>query len=114
MAITNEGDSVTSDKIIKVALLQITPDGANYPQPLQNGHSCAFDAWGEKNLEADESEGIFIVRFDMNEIRDRRKKTNLGNAYRRPQKYQLLISPEVDTIFIRNNGIGEKFDRGKR
>lgn len=87
---------------------------ANYPEPLQNGHSCAFDAYGDKILVADESEGIFIVQFDMEEIRARREKTNLGNAYRRPQKYQLLISPELDTIFLRNNGLGEKFVRGKR
>ena len=87
---------------------------ANYPEPLQNGHSCAFDANGDKIFVADEKEGIFIIPFNMGEIRIYREKTNYGNAYRRPLKYQMLISTEVDTVFIRNNGLGEKFDRGNR
>ncbi len=87
---------------------------ANYPEPSQNGHSCAFDGSGDKIIVAGESEGIFIATFDMEKLREERKRTNVANAYRRPQKYKLLISPEVDSIFIRNNGKGEKFDREKR
>lgn len=87
---------------------------ANYPKPLNNGHSCAFDCEGKKILVSDEKPGIFIASFDMQKIRAYRKETTVGNAYRRPQKYHLLLSPEVDTVFIRNNGFGEKFLREKR
>lgn len=82
--------------------------------PNQNGHSCAFDANGDKIIIADEKEGISIARFDMEKIRAYRGKTIYGNAFRRPQKYPLLTSPSVDTTFIRNNGLGEKFMRGIR
>jgi predicted amidohydrolase len=87
---------------------------ANYPKPFQNGHSCAFDSNGDKVFEAGEDEGIFIIPFDMRKIRAHREKTIFGNAFRRPHKYNLLISPDVDTIFIRNNGLGEKFTRENR
>lgn len=87
---------------------------ANYPKPFQNGQSCAFDSNGDKVFVANEKEGIFIVPFDMKKIRAHRKKTIFGNAYRRPNKYHLLISPEADTIFTRNNGLGGKFIRGNR
>ena len=87
---------------------------ANYPKPFQNGHSCAFDSNGDKIFLAAEEEGIFIIPFDMKKIRAHRKKTIFGNAYRRPDKYHMLTSPGVDTIFNRINGLGEKFIRKNR
>ena len=86
----------------------------NYPEPNQNGHSCAFDSNGDKLVVAGDKEGLFIVPFDIKKIRNDRRNTIWGNAYRRPDKYQLLTSPQVDTIFMRNNASGEKFIRGKR
>ncbi len=86
----------------------------NYPKPFQNGHSCAFDSKGDKILVAGEHEGIFMVPFNIIKIREHRKITIFGNAFRRPDKYHLLISPLVDSIFIRNNGLGRKFIREKR
>jgi len=86
----------------------------NYPKPFQNGHSCAFDSKGDKLLIAGEREGIFIIPFNIIKIREHRKRTIYGNAFRRPDKYHMLISPAVDSIFIRNNGLGEKFIREKR
>ena len=87
---------------------------ANYPKPFQNGHSCAFDSKGDKLLIAGEHEGIFIIPFNIIKIREHRGKTIYGNAFRRPDKYHMLISPAVDSVFIRNNGLGEKFIREKR
>ena len=87
---------------------------ANYPKPFQNGHSCAFNSKGDKLLIAGEREGIFIIPFNIIKIREHRKKTIYGNAFRRPDKYHLLISPAVDSVFIRNNGLGGKFIREKR
>ena len=86
----------------------------NYPSPNQNGHSCAFNANGDRILVADEEEGVSIVRFSPEKIRAYREKTIFGNAYRRPQKYHLLISQDVDTVFLRNNGLGEEFIRENR
>lgn len=87
---------------------------ANYSAPSQNGHSCAFDANGDRILVAGEKEGVFIVAFNMNKIRMHRSKTIWGNAYRRPNRYKLLQSNEVDSVFIRNNGLKERFDREAR
>jgi len=86
----------------------------NYASPSQNGHSCAFDVNGDKLFVADEGEGIFIVSFDMGKIREYRSRTSWGNAFRRPTKYGLINSTDVDSVFIRNNGLGVKFDRVKR
>lgn len=86
----------------------------NYAGPTQNGRSCAFDANGDKIIVAGKKEGVFIAEFDIDKIRKHRKKTIYGNAYRRTNKYNLLISHEVDSVFIRKNGLGEIFDRRKR
>jgi len=87
---------------------------ANYPEPNQNGRSCAFDAAGAELFIADDSENVFMVQFDIDKIRARRRKTIYGNAYRRPLKYNALISTRVDSVFMRKNGLGEDFDREKR
>lgn len=85
----------------------------NYPagQPDCNGHSTAFDgiAYGEEGardtlvLEAGEEEGIYLVPFPMDKLRAYRKSEVHGNAYRRPDKYHLLISPEKEEPFLRED-----------
>ena len=74
----------------------------NYPkgQPDCNGHSTAFDGIayrpcdsGSRDtliVEADESEGIFLADFPIEEMREYRKREVHGNAYRRPEKYGIL------------------------
>ncbi len=86
----------------------------NYASPGLNGHSCAFDANGDKLIVADETEGIYLATFDIDKIRAVRSKSIWGNAYRRPLKYKLLTSGQVDTVFDRKNGKGELFNRMKR
>lgn len=85
----------------------------NYPagQPDCNGHSSAFDGIayrpedsGSRDtliIEADESEGIFLADFPLDEIRDYRSREVHGNAFRHPEKYGLLISDKVEAPFIR-------------
>lgn len=85
---------------------------ANYPGC--KGRSCAFDAGGEEILIADESEGIFLASFDFTEIKTKRRRTIYGNAWRRPLKYKKLISTDYDSIFIRNDALGNRFDREER
>jgi predicted amidohydrolase len=89
---------------------------ANYPygQPDCNGHSSAFDGIayrpedsGSRDtliVEAGETEGIYMASFPMDELRDYRRREIHGNAYRRPEKYHMLIS-EISTAteFIRDN-----------
>ncbi len=86
----------------------------NYASPAQNGHSCAFDAKGNKVIVAGEREGVFLAEFDLNEIREHRQNTIWGNAYRRTTKYDILTSNVVDSVFIRKNDVGKYFDRTKR
>lgn len=85
----------------------------NYPkeQPDCNGHSSAFDGIayrldgsGSRDtliVEAGEEEGIYMASFPLDDIRAYRNREVHGNAYRRPKKYQLLVSEEKEEPFIR-------------
>ncbi len=87
----------------------------NYPggQPDCNGHSTAFDGIayrpsdsGSRDtliVEADESEGIFLADFPIEEIREYRGREVHGNAYRRPEKYGILVSEEIHEPFVRED-----------
>ena len=87
----------------------------NYPdaQPDCNGHSTAFDGIayrpqdeGSRDtlfMEADESEGIFMADFPIDEIREYRSREVHGNAYRHPAKYKLLVAEEIREPFIRED-----------
>ena len=91
----------------------------NYPygKPDCNGHSTAFDgiAYRENEpgsrdtliIEAGEGEGIYMASFPMEELRAYRQSEVHGNAYRRPEKYHLLISREIREPFIRADRRGE-------
>lgn len=85
----------------------------NYPEgwPDCNGHSSAFDGVAYLPeladsrdtciLEAGEEEGIYCAEFDLDMLRRYRREEVHGNAYRHPEKYQLLISQEVTEPFVR-------------
>ena len=85
----------------------------NYPggYPDCNGHSSAFDGIaylpGEEGtrdtclLEAGEAEGIYLVEFDMQMLRQYRQCEVHGNAYRRPRLYHALIEEDIRQPFIR-------------
>lgn len=87
----------------------------NYPcgQPDCNGHSSAFDgvAYAPDSsesrdtclLEAGSGEGIYLARFDMELLREYRAAEVHGNAYRRPEKYHLLIDRTIHEPFIRGD-----------
>lgn len=87
----------------------------NYPgmQPDCNGHSTAFDGIayrpqddGSRDtlmIEADESEDIFIADFPIEEMREYRGREVHGNAYRRPDRYKILLSQDVSEPFIRKD-----------
>jgi len=87
----------------------------NYPkgQPDCNGHSSAFDGIayrpdesGSRDtliIEAGEQEGIYLANFPIDEIRDYRSREVHGNAYRRPNKYTIMVSEEKNDPFIRED-----------
>ena len=63
---------------------------------------------------AGRGEGLYFTEIDLGELRKYRKNTIYGNAFRRPHKYELLDSPEVDQTFKRNNILGKPFKRLER
>lgn len=86
----------------------------NYPfgKPDCNGHSTAFDgiAYNDANgsrdtliIEAGEREGIYITDFPIDELRKYRQNEVHGNAYRRPEKYGMLICESISEPFIRKD-----------
>lgn len=87
----------------------------NYPvgQPDCNGHSTAFDGIayrpqevGSRDtllVEADGSEGIYTADFPIDEMREYRSREVHGNAYRRPEKYGLLLSEQIEEPFVRSD-----------
>jgi predicted amidohydrolase len=83
---------------------------ANYAAPKDNGHSVAFDAaaydadGASKDtliVEAGEREGIYLAPFDLDALREYRRRETWGNAYRRPRAYGILTSLDVEGPFLR-------------
>lgn len=87
----------------------------NYPDtvPDCNGNSTVFDGVaylpgleGSRDtciLQADEKEGIYLAELDLKQLREYRRSEVHGNAYRRPQKYGLLVDEHIDESFVRAN-----------
>lgn len=75
----------------------------NYPvgQPDCNGHSVVFDgvAWlrdepGVRDMcifEAPGEEGVYLAELDMDMLREYRAGEVMGNKYRHPEKYRVLL-----------------------
>lgn len=97
---------------------------ANYPasSAYGNGHSLAFhpiayDRHGSRDMrivEAATEEGISLACFDLDAIRDYRRREVWGNAFRRPHRYAALTSLEVRSPFLRVNEHGEPYPRERR
>jgi len=87
----------------------------NYPagHPDCNGHSTAFDGIaymehlpGSRDtliVDAGEDEGIVLATFPLSLMREYRRKEVHGNAYRRPDKYGLLLSRDRQPPFLRDD-----------
>ena len=86
---------------------------SGHPSGDCNGHSSAFDGIAYLPdmcnsrdtciLEAGEEEGIFIAKFDIDLLREYRRREVHGNAYRHPQKYHILTEEAINPPFIRKN-----------
>ena len=91
----------------------LTVATCNYPDsvPDCNGHSTVFDgvAWLQDEpasrdmciLEAPCGEGIYTAEVDIDMLRKYRAGEVMGNAFRRPEKYDILIDKAVNEPFIR-------------
>ena len=87
----------------------------NYPDPVPdcNGGSSVFDGVaylpelnGSRDmciLQADGAEGIYLAELDLEQLRRYRESEVHGNAFRRPQKYGLLLDAKIEPPFIRNS-----------
>ena len=87
----------------------------NYPDPVPdcNGGSSVFDGVaylpelnGSRDmciLQADGAEGIYLAELDLEQLRRYRESEVHGNAFRRPQKYGLLLDAKREPPFIRSN-----------
>lgn len=93
----------------------------NYAGPRM-GHSIAFDPiafdkQGSRDnlvIEAGESEGIYLAIFEMDQIREYRRREAWGNAFRKPHRYGAITSTEVKEPFIRVNAKGQPYDATQR
>jgi predicted amidohydrolase len=94
---------------------------ANYAKP-GFGHSVAYDpiAFGANGardtllIEAGEREGIYMAEFDLDAIREYRRRETWGNAFRRPHRYAALVALDVAPPFVRVNARGERYDPSRR
>lgn len=94
---------------------------ANYAQP-GFGHSVAydpiaFDTHGARDtllIEAGEHEGVYLATFNLEAIRDFRRRETWGNAFRRPHRYDALVACQVEPPFVRINAHGEQYDPTRR
>lgn len=85
----------------------------NYPEtvPDCNGGSSVFDGVAylpESDnprdtciLQADGTEGVYMAKLDLEQLRNYRKREAHGNAYRHPKKYGLLIDTNIEQPFVR-------------
>jgi predicted amidohydrolase len=96
---------------------------SNYARPQQNGHSVAFDpmvidAEGAHRdtliVEAGEIEGVYLAPFDLDALRDWRRRETLGNAFRRPHLYSALTEEAVEPPFVRVDQKGRRHDGVRR
>lgn len=77
-----------------------------------NGHSVAFSgiycdeeghALDHKLVEADEGEGISLAVFDLDALRDYRRRETWGDAYRKPNAYDALVADAPVDVFTRSD-----------
>ena len=94
----------------------------NYAGSDPNGHSVAYDPIAFVDgkprdtlvLCAGEDEGIYLAPFDLERLREYRRRESSGNAFRKPHCYELLSSELVRDPFVRLNPSGEAYHEKAR
>ena len=81
----------------------------NYPNPIEDGHSTAFNPDGTVVVKAGHEEGIFMAEYDLDKIRHYRETTMMGDAFREEHLYKGLLGGNVLPPFKgRKNAMGER------
>jgi predicted amidohydrolase len=88
----------------------------NYANLPFDGNAVAYNAGGYRLVDpvSGGQERLHIAHLNLRELREYRKTTLWGNAYRRPRKYKRLIADDLDPVFARTNFLGQSFDRRTR
>ena len=79
--------------------------------------AITFDANGARDtllIEAGEREGIYLVEFDLDAIREYRRRQAWGNASRRAHRYSAVVGLDVAPPFVQVNARGEQYDPTQR
>lgn len=80
-----------------------------------NGHSIAYDAEGYLLLEAGGAAGIYLVEVDLDKMRETRRESFWGDAFRRPHRYGALVEQAAQAAFAgRKDGFDQPWPRGQR
>lgn len=87
---------------------------ANYPSPMHNGHSTAYDAAGTSLVDPNQQEGLLTAAIDLPALRSYRQSTIWGNAWRRPHRYSALTESVDLEVFRRKDAYGQPFDPRQR
>lgn len=89
---------------------------ANYAMnhPKCNGQSVSYGPRGEELVRAQGDEGIYLAQVDLADLRDYRRQTISGGAFRRPRRYKDMLKDGELPEFRRTNAFGEKFDQKER
>lgn len=76
-------------------------DGVAYLPELDDSRdTCILQAGGE--------EGIYVAELDLERLRRYRESEVHGNAFRKPQKYGLLLDTKVEPPFVRDSFAGRR------
>ncbi len=86
----------------------------NYAGDFFKGRSVAFDANAAPLAQADASEQVLLARVDLDRLRDYRRMTIWGDAFRRPHRYRAIAESSGLPEFQRKNAFGEPFVPAKR
>jgi len=80
----------------------------NYPEPIEDGYSTAFNPDATVVIKAGTEEGIFIAEYDLSAIRHYRERTMMGDAFREECLFDGLLGGQVLPPFKgRRNAMGE-------
>lgn len=93
----------------------------NYAGSMK-GHSIAYEpiavAEGKPRdmvvVGAGEAEGIYLAPFDLEVMREYRRRNRYGNVYRRPQRYGELTMTDVAEPFVRVDADGTAYHETRR
>lgn len=81
----------------------------NYPKPKDDGFSTAFAPDGTPLLKAGNEEGVYIAEYDLKAIRQYRKHTHYGDAFRPEEFFAETLGGKVKAPFAsRLNALGER------